>query len=64
MEKSSGLYLDQTTGKRETLLSFEMSPRRWQKENGVQGRWKEKTEIMVGHRHAGCTMFLTVGEKF
>lgn len=57
---SSGLYLNQ---KMEVLLSFPMSPRRWQKEEGVQGRWKDEIGLMVVFWHIDCSLFLRGGEE-
>lgn len=62
--ESSGLYLNQTTGKKEVLLIFSMSPTRWQKEDGVQGRQKEELGLIVGCWHTDCTLFLRVREEF
>ena len=61
---SPGLYLNQAMGKMEVLLSFPMSPRRWPKEEGVRGRWKEDLGLMVVCWHTACTLFLRVGEEF
>ena len=50
--------------KKEVLLSFPMSPTRWKKEDGVQGRQKEELGLMVGCWHTDCTLFLRVREEF